>query len=248
MDLRSKQSRQLTHDCSSSTPAPCYSPNAREIVFESDREGTQQLYVMGSDGSRRAPPQPRRRPLFDAGVVAARRLHRLHQADQRRLPDRRDEARRHRRAHPDRGLPQRRPDLGAQRPRPDVLPREPRRAGRTGLLTVDITGYNERQVPTPSFASDPAWSPLLADDQPPALRRQPPAARSRCTSHNCSRVHRIETPVNSSANPQRTNCGSSGASRSGRLDCQPRRALWILLRRRARFWVLDHHRVAYSHQ
>jgi TolB protein len=28
------------------------------------------------------------------------------------------------------------------------------------LYSVDLTGYNERQVPTPSFASDPAWSPL----------------------------------------------------------------------------------------
>ncbi|MDN5837000.1 MAG: hypothetical protein L0H12_06560, partial [Nitrosospira sp.] len=29
------------------------------------------------------------------------------------------------------------------------------------LLSVDVTGYNERIVETPSFASDPAWSPLL---------------------------------------------------------------------------------------
>ncbi len=31
--------------------SPTYSPDGREIAFESDREGTQQLYVMGSDGS-----------------------------------------------------------------------------------------------------------------------------------------------------------------------------------------------------
>ena len=30
------------------------------------------------------------------------------------------------------------------------------------LYTVDITGRNEQRVPTPSFASDPAWSPLLS--------------------------------------------------------------------------------------
>jgi TolB protein len=29
-------------------------------------------------------------------------------------------------------------------------------------LTVDISGRNEQRVPTPSFASDPAWSPLLS--------------------------------------------------------------------------------------
>ena len=30
------------------------------------------------------------------------------------------------------------------------------------LYTTDITGRNEQKVPTPSFASDPAWSPLLS--------------------------------------------------------------------------------------
>jgi len=27
---------------------------------------------------------------------------------------------------------------------------------------VDISGRNEQRVPTPGFASDPAWSPLLS--------------------------------------------------------------------------------------
>ena len=30
------------------------------------------------------------------------------------------------------------------------------------LFTIDITGRNELKVPTPSYASDPAWSPLLS--------------------------------------------------------------------------------------
>jgi TolB protein len=30
------------------------------------------------------------------------------------------------------------------------------------LYTIDITGRNELKVPTPSLASDPAWSPLLS--------------------------------------------------------------------------------------
>ncbi len=36
--------------------------------------------------------------------------------------------------------------------------------GQSGpsLYSVDITGRNEQKVPTPSFASDPAWSPLLS--------------------------------------------------------------------------------------
>ena len=30
------------------------------------------------------------------------------------------------------------------------------------LRSIDITGFNERSVPTPTDASDPAWSPLQA--------------------------------------------------------------------------------------
>lgn len=33
--------------------------------------------------------------------------------------------------------------------------------GGPRIYSIDLTGYNERVVPTPSFASDPAWSPLL---------------------------------------------------------------------------------------
>ena len=33
--------------------------------------------------------------------------------------------------------------------------------GGPQLWTIDLTGYNEYRVPTPAFASDPAWSPLL---------------------------------------------------------------------------------------
>jgi len=30
------------------------------------------------------------------------------------------------------------------------------------LVSIDITGFNERTITTPTDASDPAWSPLLA--------------------------------------------------------------------------------------
>jgi TolB protein len=33
--------------------------------------------------------------------------------------------------------------------------------GGPQLWTIDLTGYGELRVPTPAFASDPAWSPLL---------------------------------------------------------------------------------------
>ena len=36
------------------------------------------------------------------------------------------------------------------------------RIGDGSLHTVDISGRNELRVPTPGFASDPAWSPLLS--------------------------------------------------------------------------------------
>ena len=40
--------------------------------------------------------------------------------------------------------------------------REGTGASGPSLYSVDITGRNEQKVPTPSFASDPAWSPLLS--------------------------------------------------------------------------------------
>ena len=33
--------------------------------------------------------------------------------------------------------------------------------GRTRIYSIDVTGYNLREVPTPTDASDPAWSPLI---------------------------------------------------------------------------------------
>ena len=33
--------------------------------------------------------------------------------------------------------------------------------GGPKLYTIDLTGYNERQIATPAFGSDPAWSPLI---------------------------------------------------------------------------------------
>jgi hypothetical protein len=60
--------------------APAIRPTGRKIVFESDRGGTQQLYVMNADGSINAAHQLRRGTLRDPGLVAARRPHRLHQA------------------------------------------------------------------------------------------------------------------------------------------------------------------------
>jgi TolB protein len=45
--------------------SPSYSPDGSRIVFESDRSGTQQLYVMGADGS------DQRRISFGGGRYAS---------------------------------------------------------------------------------------------------------------------------------------------------------------------------------
>jgi TolB protein len=39
-----------------------------------------------------------------------------------------------------------------------VFSREDYRSDRTRLFTIDVTGYNERELPTPLDASDPDWS------------------------------------------------------------------------------------------
>ena len=70
-----------------------------QIAFESDRGGSQQIYVMNADGSNQ------HRISFGAGRngtpvwVAARRSDRLHQAERRHFHDRRHAPRRLGRAH-----------------------------------------------------------------------------------------------------------------------------------------------------
>ena len=60
MDLHGGNLRRLT-DAPSIETAPSFSPDGSRIVFESDRSGTQQLYVMpasrrrGASGSASAP-------------------------------------------------------------------------------------------------------------------------------------------------------------------------------------------------
>ena len=91
MDLRSRQSRRLTEATGIDT-SPSYAPDGSQIVFESDRDGSQRLYVMNADGSGAASDFDGRWELFDSGLVAAGRLHRVHQAVRWSVSDRRDEA------------------------------------------------------------------------------------------------------------------------------------------------------------
>ena len=42
-----------------------------------------------------------------------------------------------------------------------LFSRKDYRTNRTRLFTIDVTGYNERELPTPLDASDPDWSVLI---------------------------------------------------------------------------------------
>jgi len=160
-DLRTRQLTRLT-DSPSIDTAPSYSPDGSQIVFESDRGGQQQLYVMNALGGEA------RRISFGTGrygtplwsprgdLIAFTKQ----EGDSFKI-----------------GVM--RPDGSGERiltegfhnegptwsPNGRVLMFFRDSGGANGgpqLYSVDITGYNEQIVPTPSFASDPAWSPLLS--------------------------------------------------------------------------------------
>ncbi|MCP4394825.1 MAG: Tol-Pal system protein TolB [Alphaproteobacteria bacterium] len=164
MTISSKTMRKLTNHPSIDT-SPSFSPDGKQVVFNSDRGGSQQIYVMDSSGAnphrisfgdgRYATPvwSPRgdyiaftkiKHGEFFIGVIQP-------SGDGERLLAR--------------GYLAEGPTWS---PNGRVLmfykqyPSDKRGVGaRARLYTVDVTGYNERQVITPTDASDPAWSPLL---------------------------------------------------------------------------------------
>ena len=161
MDLRSRQTRRLTNVPGAIDTGPSYAPDGRQVVFESDRQRTQQLYVMNSDGSgvRRISngsgrySTPVWSPRGDYIAFTKQLLGRFLIGVMR--PD---------------GTGERILSEGFHNEGPTWAPngrvlmffREERgRNPGPRIYSVDITGYNERVVRTPAFASDPAWSPLL---------------------------------------------------------------------------------------
>jgi TolB protein len=156
LDLETNVQRRLTNQPAIDT-SPSFAPDGGRLVFNSDRAGTPQLYVMNADGSdvqrisfgegRYGSPvwSPRgdliaftkiQGGLFHIGVMR---------------PDGSDE----------RLLTQSTLDEGptwSPNGRVILFTRKDYRTDRSRLFSIDVTGYNEREVPTPLDASDPDWS------------------------------------------------------------------------------------------
>ncbi len=159
LDLVGRQLRRLTRGPAIDT-SPSFSPDGRRIAFNSDRGGSPQLYVMDADGSnvRRISfgtgryGEPEWSPRGD--LIAFSKIERGFFHIGVMKPDGSDE-RLLTRAYQDES------PTWAPNGRVVLFSRQDRAGGRTRLVSIDITGYNEREIPTPTDASDPNWSALL---------------------------------------------------------------------------------------
>ncbi len=141
--------------------APSYAPDGDRIVFESDRSGTPQLYIMAAGGGE---PQrisfgpgrygtPVWSPRGDLIAFTKQNEGRFHIGVMRTDGS---EERLLTASFLDEG------PTWAPNGRVLMFTRESAGAGgASSLHSVDVSGRNLRQVPTPEGASDPAWSPLL---------------------------------------------------------------------------------------
>jgi TolB protein len=159
MDLRSKAMTSLT-DTQVIDTAPSYSPDGSRITFESDRGGRQQIYVIAANGG------PAQRISFGDGAystpvwsprgdyIAFTKQTQGRFAIGIMRPD---------------GSGERILTEGYHNEGPSWSPngrvimlfRDPGGDAGPTLVTVDVTGRNEQLLKTPSYASDPSWSPLL---------------------------------------------------------------------------------------
>ena len=160
IDLRTRRVARLTRHPAIDT-SPSYAPDGRRVVFNSDRGGSQQLYVMDADG------EGVRRISFGQGkyatpvwsprgdLIAFTRVHSGTFSIGVMRPD---------------GNGERILAEGFLVEGPTWAPngrilmffRQQRQqdGGKVELVSIDLTGHNERRISTPLGASDPAWSPL----------------------------------------------------------------------------------------
>jgi TolB protein len=158
MDLQSKRTTRLT-DTAAIDTAPSYAPDGGRICFESDRGGRPQIYVMGAnggaaqrvsfgEGSYSTPVWSPRGDFIaftkQGGGQFSIGIMRPDGKDERLLTS---------------GYHNEGPTFA---PNGRVLMFFRDQGSGPSLFTIDVTGRNEQKVPTPSFASDPAWSPLLS--------------------------------------------------------------------------------------
>ena len=166
MDLENRIVERITNHPSIDT-SPSYSPNGKYICFNSDRSGYQQIYVMKNDGSnvkrisfgRGLYGTPVWSPRGD--LIAFTKLHkgkfyigvmRIDGSGERLLTE---------------NFYQEAPSWSPNG-RVLVFYRETKtdeigEGFSAKLWSIDLTGYNERQVPTKTDASDPSWSSLLSN-------------------------------------------------------------------------------------
>ena len=159
LDLITREQRRLTDHPAIDT-SPSFAPDGRRLVFNSDRAGTPQLYVMNANGSGverisfgrgqyGSPVWSPRGDLIAFTKIQGGYFHigvmRPDGSDERLLTrSTLDEA-----------------PAWAPNGRVIVFSRENYGADRTRLFSIDVTGYNERELPTPLDASDPDWSNLI---------------------------------------------------------------------------------------
>ncbi len=159
MNIGSSETTRLTDDQAIDT-SPSYSPDGAQICFESDRGGTQQVYVMGAGGG------GAHRISFGEGrystpvwspkgdFIAFTKQTKGGFAIGVMKPD---------------GSGERLLTEGFHNEGPTWAPnglflmffRDPGGGGGSKIFMTDVFGRQEFAVPTPAYASDPAWSPLL---------------------------------------------------------------------------------------
>lgn len=159
LDLKTQKSKRITNHKAIDT-SPSYSPDGKYIVFTSNRGGSSKLYIMNRNGKnvRRLTygkglySTPVWSPRGDLIAFTKQTGGKFHIGVIR--PDGKGE-----RLLSESFLDE--APTWAPNGRVVIFFRQQQGAkSRTRLYSIDLTGYNLRELPTPNDASDPTWSPL----------------------------------------------------------------------------------------